>query len=185
MQNYSDYSSVPNEPVQIPFSPPCMLQSSYMRPPAVPGVLRQDPYSYPYNLPAALQLIRDAVSGEREDELFYDYLINEAPSEEDKNIIRSIRDDEKKHFRMFRMIYSELTGQKAPPPKQAEFQKPESYCAGIQKALFGELGAVERYRRILFAMQDRRHINMLTEIITDEIKHSGKYNFLFSKNGCS
>ena len=33
-------------------------------------------------------------------------------------------------------------------------------------------------------MQDRRHINMLTEIITDEIRHANLYNLLYSKNGC-
>ena len=81
-------------------------------------------------------------------------------------------------------IYYELTGQTIPPIQDTEFERPKSYCAGIQKALFGELGAVERYRRILFALQDRRHINMLTEIITDEIKHSSKYNFLYAKNKC-
>lgn len=85
---------------------------------------------------------------------------------------------------MFKQIYFELTGQSITQTKDTEFEKPKSYCEGIQKALFGELGAVERYRRILFSMQDRRHINMLTEIITDELKHSSKYNFLYAKNGC-
>lgn len=34
------------------------------------------------------------------------------------------------------------------------------------------------------AMQDRRHINMLAEIITDELRHGNLYNFLYSKNKC-
>ncbi|MCR4435866.1 MAG: ferritin-like domain-containing protein [Clostridiales bacterium] len=150
----------------------------------MPGMAPQDPYTYPGNLSGALQLIHGAVAGEREDELFYDYLISIAPSEEDKKIISSIRDDERKHFKLFRQIYLELTGQMLPPAQDTEFERPKSYCAGIQKALFGELGAVERYRKILFALQDRRQINMLTEIITDEIKHSSKYNFLYSRNQC-
>jgi rubrerythrin len=86
---------------------------------------------------------------------------------------------------MYRQLYFELTGQTLPPPKETAFERPSTYCAGIQKALFGELGAVERYRRILFAMQNRRHINMLTEIITDELKHASKYNYLYAKNKCS
>lgn len=189
MQYHRDYldGTAFNIPMAMPMYsiPPCMTQNPYMMSQTMPNMGTQDPYSYPQNLPAALQLISDAVAGEREDEMFYDYLISIAPSEEDKDIIRSIRDDERKHFMMFRQIYFELTCQMLPCPKETEFEKPKSYCAGIQKALFGELEAVERYRRILFALQDRRHINMLTEIITDEIKHSSKYNFLFSKNQCN
>ncbi|MGE5474661.1 MAG: ferritin-like domain-containing protein [Ignavibacteriales bacterium] len=134
------------------------------------------------SLQVAIKLIRDAILGEREDELFYDYLISEAPSEEDKKIIESIRNDERKHNKMFKELYTELTGNMPPQAEEPEFVKPESYLAGIQKALFGELGAVERYRRILFALTKRKDINMLTEIITDEIKHSSKYNFLYAKN---
>lgn len=189
MQYYRDYldNTVFNVPMVMPMysTPPCMTQNPYMMSQTMPNMETQDPYSYPQNLPTALQLICNAVAGEREDEMFYDYLISVAPSEEDKDIIRSIRDDERKHFMMFRQIYFELTCQMLPPPKETEFERPKSYCAGIQKALFGELGAVERYRRILFALQDRRQINMLTEIITDELKHSSKYNFLYSRNGCN
>lgn len=134
------------------------------------------------NLQAAIKLIKNAILGEREDELFYDYLISEAPSEEDKKIIESIRDDERKHNRMFRELYYELTGRMPPQAAEPEFTKPESYLAGLQQALFGELGAVERYRRILFALTKRKDINMLTEIISDELKHASKYNFLYTKN---
>jgi rubrerythrin len=156
---------------------PMMPHDQYMMTP-------RDQYSYPYNLPMALQLIRQAVAGEREDEMFYDYLLNTAPSEEDKNIIRGIRDDEKKHFGLFRQIYYELTGQMIPPPPKTEFTKPKSYCMGLKRALKGELGAVEKYRKILFALQERRQINILTEIITDELRHGNLYNLLYSKNEC-
>ncbi|MGE5328213.1 MAG: ferritin-like domain-containing protein [Deltaproteobacteria bacterium] len=134
------------------------------------------------NLQAAIKLIKDAILGEREDELFYDYLISEAPSEEDKKIIQSIRDDERKHNKMFKELYYELTGKMPPSAPEPEFVKPESYSAGLQQALFGELGAVERYRKILFGLTKRKDINMITEIITDELKHASKYNFLYAKN---
>ena len=57
----------------------------------------------------ALQLTKEAVQGEREDELFYQFLISIAPTQE-KEIIASIRDDEKKHNFMFRKIYRDFTG---------------------------------------------------------------------------
>lgn len=143
-----------------------------------------DPYSYPQNLYTAFQLIKESVVDEYEDSMFYNYLISIAPTQEDKNIITGIRDDEIKHAGLFREIYYELTGQMLPQPRNGEFTKPASYCQGLKKALLGEVAAVERYRRILYALQDRRQINMLTEIITDEIRHASLYNFLYSKNEC-
>jgi rubrerythrin len=143
-------------------------------------MMRQaDPFTYPQNYPEALQIIEKAVTGEREDEIFYDYLIKIAPSQEATSIIQGIRDDERKHNKMFRKIYIELTGHMLQEIKQEEAIKPEVYCDGIKKALLGELGAVQKYRKVLFALQDRVHLNMLTEIITDELRHANLYNLLF------
>jgi rubrerythrin len=142
------------------------------------------PYTYPQNLPQALQLIKEGVAGESEDRKFYDYLIRTAPAEGDKEIIKGIRDNEIQHFSMFRQIYYQLTGQQLPQPQDVSFEKPASYCDGVKNALIGEQKAVQKYRKILFAMQNRVHINMLTEIITDEIRHGILYNYLYSKNGC-
>jgi len=137
------------------------------------------------NLPGALRLIEDAVTGETEDRLFYQYLISQAPTEQEKDVIGGIRDDEMKHYLLFRQIYQELTGNALPPAAEVPFEKPASYCEGLHRALMGEQSAVTRYRRILYAMKDRRHINMLTEIITDELRHFGLYNYLYAKNKCT
>ncbi|MDF2504886.1 ferritin-like domain-containing protein [Clostridium sp.] len=149
------------------------------------GNIQPDPYTYPGNFPGALRLIEEAVTGEREDELFYDYLISAAPTQEAKNIIGGIRDNEIKHNKLFRKIYTDLTGKVLPVNQNVNFERPSSYCDGIKKALQGELAAVQRYRRILFALQNRVHINMLTEIITDEIRHANLYNFLFTLGRCA
>lgn len=143
-----------------------------------------DPYTYPQNLKGALKLIQEAIAGEREDELTYQYLIRMAPAEEAKAIIGTIRDDEKKHNKMFRRIYHQLTGTMIPPSQDETFEKPTSYCDGIKKSLFGELNAVQKYRKILFALQDRVLINMLIEIITDELRHANLYNLLFTSARC-
>jgi rubrerythrin len=72
----------------------------------------------------ALALIREAVQGERQDELFYEELIRLAPNHAQRNIITSIRDDERGHNHMFRSIYKELTGQEIGPAPDVPFQKP-------------------------------------------------------------
>jgi len=65
--------------------------------------------------------------------------------------------------------------------EEEEFTPPRSFLDGIEKALFGELGAVERCQ-ILFGLTERHQINMITEIITDEFKHASKYNFIYAEN---
>ena len=143
------------------------------------GSQRQLPMSYK-SLQEALALVKDAVTGEREDELFYDYLISEAPSQEEKEIIISIRNDEQKHNRMFRRIYQDFTGQTIVAPGNVTFEKPTSYVDGIRRALFGELGAVERYRNIRAGLPNRYYRDMVFEILTDEQKHASKYNYILT-----
>ncbi len=105
-----------------------------------------------------------------------------APTVEEKDIITSIRDDERRHNREFRKIYKDFTGMEIPTVEDESFERPESYIDGIKKALFGELRAVERYRDIRKALGMGPQRDVLFDIITDELKHSSKYNYLFTLN---
>ena len=62
----------------------------------------------------AIESIRQSIGDEREDEIFYDDLIKQAPTEKKKEIIRSIRDDERKHNKILRELYYNFTGQIIP-----------------------------------------------------------------------
>jgi rubrerythrin len=137
----------------------------------------------PNLLQKSLEGIKAAVQGEKEDELFYDYLINIAKSNDDKKIIESIRDDERHHNKIFRQIYNNITGiDVLITDDDEEFIKPTSYLEGIKRALFGELSAVEKYREIRRGLPSTMYRDILFNIITDEIKHSAKYNYLFTLN---
>lgn len=132
-------------------------------------------------LPLALELIIQSVGAEREDDLFYTYMLGVAPPAQ-RPIIESIRDDERKHILLFRELYWELTGREVPPGPEEPFEQPASYCQGITRALFGELNAVERYRQVLWGFEFLPYRNIVTEIYTDELKHATKWNYLFSLN---
>ncbi len=130
-----------------------------------------------------LEIIRDSVATEREDELFYDYLIAVATNPEDKIIIESIRNDERNHNQMFRKIYLDLVGvalPKANEPKEPEINL--TYMQGLEQALMEELSAVEKYRKILAEMSDKQKYNMVFEILTDELKNAAKFNYLLTRN---
>lgn len=142
-------------------------------------------FKFPENLQNALVLIQQAVSSEKKDSLFYTFLLNNAPSYEDIKIINGIREDEINHNKMFISLYYDITSKEVPPIDGEEFIEPNSYCEGLKFAILGEQESIQSYRQILYAMQMPVHINMLTEIITDEIRHGSLYNYLYSKNQCN
>lgn len=172
---------------------PCMQQHPFMQTQGMmpemalmaqtaPQRLNQDIYTYPYNFQGALDLIREVVAGEAVDRMFYEYLMNKAESDEDRTVIAGIRDDKIRQLGLFKQIYYELTSKMLQSNPEAGFFEPKSYCDGIRRALMGEQAVLVKYRKILFAMQDRRHINMLTDIITDALRHAILFNYLY--RGC-
>ncbi|MNW46262.1 Rubrerythrin [compost metagenome] len=130
----------------------------------------------------ALQMIKEAVQGERNDELFYTELIHLAPSQEQVTIIESIRNDERGHNKMFREMYRALTGQTITGTSNEQYEKVNSYTEGLQRALMGELSAVERYRKIWFGLPAGIYKDTVFGIILDELKHADKYNYLITLN---
>ena len=128
----------------------------------------------------AIGLIKQSVGNEKEDELFYDLLIKQAPSEKEKNIIKSIRDDERKHNQILRRLYYEFTGQIIPvdPLTNEASSNIDDYKSNLEKALFGELDAVVKYRKIMATMPSGSSYTLLMAIMTDELRHANKYNFI-------
>ncbi len=128
----------------------------------------------------AIELIKESIGDEKEDEMFYTNLINQAPTENEKNIIMSIRDDEKKHNQILRTLYYNFTGQFAPEDTTSSTNNNNNlgYKEQLEKALFGELDAVVKYRRILGTMPGGDSYTLIMSIMTDEIRHANKYNYL-------
>lgn len=127
----------------------------------------------------AITLIKKSVGDEKEDELFYDILIEQAPTDKEKDIIKSIRADERKHNQILRRLYYEFTGQILPEDTLSNEPKNNmDYKSNLEKALFGELDAVAKYRKILGTMPSGDSYTLLMSIMTDELRHASKYNFL-------
>jgi len=145
-----------------------------------PWILDFTNKSFQYNLNTAVNMIRNSVADEAEDAAMYDALINMAPNQEAKEIITNIRDDEKIHNRLLREIFTKLTGVVLPPSSgNANYEK-LTYLDGIKKAFMGELKAVEKYREILSYMPSKELYNKILYIMTDEMKHAMKYNYLIT-----
>ena len=129
----------------------------------------------------AIELIRKSIGDEKSDEMFYDRLIEQAPTEKEKSIIQDIRNNEKKHNMILRDIYYDFTGQMLQNNMnmmQDNMPNNLSYAENLEKALFGELEAVMKYRKILSVMPQGKWYTLLMSIMTDELRHSAKYNYL-------
>lgn len=129
----------------------------------------------------ALEIIKASVDSEAEDASFYSLMINQAMQDEDKEIITSIVNDEKKHNMMLRQIYFSLTGTNLPMSKETMTNNQNTYITNLRKSLFGELEATKKYRKVLSAMADKENYNKLMEIMVDELTHAHKYNYLITK----
>ena len=152
----------------------------YMPRENLPWILDFTNKSFQYNLNTAVTMVKNSVADEAEDAAMYEALIKLAPNDEAKEIIGNIRDDEKIHNKLLREVFTKLTGVVLPQSTEvANFEK-TSYIDGIKKALMGELKAVEKYREILTYMPNKELYNKILYIMTDEMKHAIKYNYLIT-----
>ena len=149
--------------------------------PPVPARDERDPH-----MMQALDIIRDAVRKEAEKAAFYEYAIGQAPTAEEKKIIRGIKDSELRHLVMLKRLYEELTGETLDSAHtKADFRRPSSYCDGLKRGLLDQQEAADKHKAILTALRGRRHINMVTGMITDELRHLGLFNYLYARNKCT
>lgn len=146
-----------------------------------------------YNYPTSkafinsVNLIQQSVEGEKSDALFYEWLINNIPSdmltqkeaESIKDTIISIREDELSHNKIFKKMYRQLTGTDA-KPEESEFIPPEDFIDGILRALNGELNAVKKYREIMNGMPNLYYRDKVFNILTDELRHGSLYNYIYT-----
>lgn len=140
------------------------------------------PVQKPYkSTKKAIASAKDSVRDEKGDVLFYDYLISIAP-DDDREVIREIREDEKKHEEMLRELYASYTGNEHEDEGEAAFEKPMDYYEGLRMAFFGEIAAAERYRDVRAGLPDMFHRDMVFEIIIDEMEHADKFNYLLNMN---
>ena len=146
----------------------------------LPWILDFTNKSIQYNLNNAINIAKDSIEDENQDATMYETLITLAPSEEAKDIIASIRDDEKIHSKLLREIFTKITGVILPVHMEISNYPKLTYLDGIKQALMGELKAVEKYRELLVYMPTKELYNKVLYIMTDEMKHATKYNYLIT-----
>ena len=149
------------------------------------GIPQQGMAQEVLSLSEVLLLIVGALRQETDMRFYFGYLLTLAPSAEDVEVLTEIRRIVIKNLEMLRQLYIDLADANPPVVEEAPFEQPLTYCEGLATVLLRVQDAVAVYRNILFAVRQRRHIDTMTEFLTDEIGNLGRLNYLYAKNGCS
>ena len=100
----------------------------------------------------------------------YEQLANQAPNAEIRNRILEIKKDEMRHFHMFSMIYTSLTGMQPHPqltePCAANFQN------GVVASFIDEQQTVDFYHTVARTYQLPMIQQAFTEAAADEQNHA-------------
>lgn len=153
---------------------------------ALPWPLTFQSKSTQYNLNQLITGVKNSVGNEKDDEIMYSAMAKMAPNDEQREIINGIKENEMVHNKIFRKIFTELTGVVLPEntmdTTMATNNMNKTYPEMLKEAFNGELKAIERYRELLAYAPNMEIYSMIMYVMTDEIRHALKYNYLMMMN---
>lgn len=111
-----------------------------------------------------------AINGEYSAIACYERIAGLVPTEEARNRILEIRQDEIRHFHEFAQIYTSLTGRQ--PVPQITEACPNDYAAGLRFAFQDEQETVDRYLDMADRAPDARIRDQFKRAAADEQHHA-------------
>ncbi len=124
--------------------------------------------------------LQKAINGEYSAIACYKKLADLAPTEEERLRILEIRKDEKRHFKVFSAIYTNLTGVEPSPILQEGC--PDGYKRGLQFAFKDEQETVDFYHGIRDGVQDSYIKETFSRAAEDEQNHAVWFLYYIIKN---
>ncbi|WP_210365195.1 ferritin-like domain-containing protein [Bacillus sp. REN3] len=128
------------------------------------------------------KLINDiaaAINGEYSAIQCYSKLAGMAPTAEQRDQINEIREDERRHFRQFSQIYTNLTGRQ-PQPQIVE-ECADTYLAGLEASFKDEQKTSDFYRDIADEASDPIVKDIFKRASGDEQNHAVWFLYFFGK----
>lgn len=128
-----------------------------------------------------IEIIQDGIKREASVIDFYSRLVNFAPSQNHKNDILKVLEDEKVHWHKLTNLYMTLTGRQ--PVYQIEKIPFRSYQEGLQTAYEVELANHEECRNDYLSLQNSEVGYVFLQASTVEMEHAKRFGFLKSSLG--
>ena len=151
-----------------------------------PFFVREETDSEIISLTQAIQLIRESINEEKNDQSDYEKLIMMAPNDLQRSVLSMIREDEVKHQKILQEVYYKLMNNSNinnqfnndQGMNNSFYRQENDYKNKLQEAMLGEIKAAKKYRRILAAMPDKESYALIFSIVTDEMLHATMFSFL-------
>lgn len=124
--------------------------------------------------------ISKAINGEYSAIYCYEIIANLAPTQEIKNQIHEIRNDEIRHYNSFLQIYQSLTGTQAKP--QISEACPNNYKNGIHAAFIDEQRTTDFYHEIARQTKDTYIKEQFLQAAADEQNHAVWFLYFMNQN---
>ena len=124
--------------------------------------------------------VQMAINGEYSAIKCYEKLAKLAPTEEEREQILEIRQDEISHFKQLVLIYTGLTGMD-PRPKQTEICA-DNYKIGLETALKDEQHTVDFYLSIADETTNAAAKHFFERAAKDEQQHAVWFLYYYTKN---
>ena len=151
-----------------------------------PFFVREETDSEIISLTQAIQLIRESINEEKNDQSDYEKLIMMASNDLQRSVLSMIREDEVKHQKILQEVYYKLMNNSNinnqfnndQGMNNSFYRQENDYKNKLQEAMLGEIKAAKKYRRILAAMPDKESYALIFSIVTDEMLHATMFSFL-------
>lgn len=153
-----------------------------------PFSVREETDSEIISLTEALQLIRESINNEKNDQKYIENLIRISPNELQRSVLGMIREDEVRHQRILESVYNKLmnntnsqgmnNNNQNMNVDNSMFRQTGDYKNSLQESMLAEIKGAKKYRRILGAMPDKESYTLLMSILTDEMLHATMFSFL-------
>ena len=118
-----------------------------------------------------LTMIFAAMQAQRRSVRVYELMANAAGDTRDKEMLRTIRREERRHYYFLEGIYEDLTGEAAQPQKVA-ISLPKNFVDMLKTAICDKLEVIDHLEKIRAATRCARHQELLLLIISDQKEHA-------------
>lgn len=139
-------------------------------------------YNFYRNNDILISYIEDAIEEKNNYAIYYKNLNDYSNNSFSRKVINDIMHDEEKHKMIFQKILQSIVGGSILQPKNVKPIRITSFSDSIKTAILNEAYGVEKYRKVLFLLEQKYHRDNLVEVLTDELKHIGLLNMLLTLN---
>ena len=118
-----------------------------------------------------LEMIAAAMVAQKKSVRAYEIMVAAAPSQRDKELLRTIRREERRHYYFLEGIYEDLTGEQVKLQRVA-ISMPKFYPDMLKTAICDKLEVIDHLELIVKAMNCVRQQELLAIIISDQKEHA-------------